>query len=337
VKTRKFVDSVVVQVAGGNGGNGCLSFRREKYVPKGGPDGGDGGRGGHVILRADPNTDSLIALFFNPQQRAEEGGHGKGQQMHGRNGRDLVVPVPCGTEVQDPETDQILADLTEPGQEWVVARGGKGGLGNPHWQTSTHQTPYEHTDGEEGEERTLRLELKLLADVGLVGFPNAGKSSLLSGISNARPKIAPYAFTTINPIIGTVRVGEDFDAATYTVADIPGLVKNAHEGVGLGVHFLRHVERAACLALVIDMAGSEGRDPVEDYEILRRELKCYREELLQRSLLVIANKMDLPEAPANLTRFREETGTRPLPVSTVTGDGIVQLKQRLLRIVRREA
>lgn len=337
MKNRKFVDSVVIHAAAGNGGNGCLCFRREKYVPKGGPDGGDGGRGGHVILRADPNTDSLIALYFNPQQRAESGQHGMGKRMHGRNGKDLVIIVPCGTEVREAGSEQLLCDLTAPGAEVRIAKGGKGGLGNPHWQTSTHQTPYEHTDGELGEEKHIRLDLKLLADVGLVGFPNAGKSSILSKISNAHPKIAPYAFTTINPIIGTVLVGEEFEASSYTVADIPGLVKDAHKGVGLGDRFLRHVERAACLAIVVDMSGMEGRDPVEDFRIIQRELKFYREDLLQRSTLVVANKMDLPEAKENLARFRKETKTKPLPVSTESGEGLELLKSRLLQIVRHEA
>ncbi len=336
MKARKFVDSVVVHVSGGDGGNGCVSFRREKYVPKGGPDGGDGGRGGHVIFRADRNADSLIALFFNPQQHAKDGGHGKGSRMHGRNGADLVIPVPCGTVITDVESGRILADLTDMGQETLVAKGGKGGLGNPHWQTSTHQTPFEHTDGEEGEQFSLRLDLKLLADVGLVGMPNAGKSSLLGAISNAHPKVGPYAFTTLNPIIGTVKVGDDFDARSYTVADIPGLVKGAHEGVGLGDHFLRHVERAACLAFVIDMAGSEGRDPVEDYEILRRELKLYRGDLVERPFLVVANKMDLPSAVENLPIFEKKTKLKAFKVSTVSGEGIERLKNRLLQMVRHE-
>lgn len=336
MKARKFVDSVVVHVSGGNGGNGCVSFRREKYVPKGGPDGGDGGRGGHVIFRAERNVDSLISLFFNPQQHAEDGGHGKGSRMHGRNGADLVIAVPCGTVVTDVETGRLLADLTDPDQETLVAQGGKGGLGNPHWQTSTHQTPYEHTDGEEGEQFSLRLDLKLLADVGLVGMPNAGKSSLLGAISNAHPKVGAYAFTTLNPIIGTVKVGDDYDVRSYTVADIPGLVKGAHEGVGLGDHFLRHVERAACLALVIDMAGSEGRDPVEDYETLRRELKLYRSDLVDRPFLVVANKMDLPEAAENLPLFEKKTRIKVFQVSTVSGEGVERLKKRLLQMVRHE-
>jgi GTP-binding protein len=208
-------------------------------------------------------------------------------------------------------------------------------MGNPHWQTNTHQTPYEHSEGEPGEEKSVRLDLKLIADVGLVGMPNAGKSSLLGAISNAHPRVAPYAFTTLNPIIGTVQTGEFTPG--FTVADIPGLIKDAHKGVGLGDRFLRHVERSACLALVIDMAGSEGRDPVEDYEILCEELRFYRADLLERHFIVVANKMDLPGAVDNLAVFRKKTGLKPIPVSAVTGDGIGTFKKRLLRIVTRNA
>lgn len=331
MKTRTFVDSVVVYVRGGRGGHGCVSFRREKYIPRGGPDGGDGGRGGQVILKADANTDSLIALYFKPHQFAENGQHGMGKKMHGLNGHDLVILVPLGTLVRDVETEAVLGDLVTPGQQLVVAKSGKGGLGNPHWQTTTHQTPREHSDGVLGEERKLRLDLKLMADVGLVGFPNAGKSSVVSCISNAHPKIAPYAFTTLNPIIGTV-LGEDY--SHLTVADIPGILKDAHEGVGLGVRFLRHVERATCIAYVIDMAGSEGREPVDDYRVLRRELKIFNPELVERPFLVIANKMDLPEAAAKLTVFKRKTRLKPLPVSAVTGEGMDELKKRLWQMVK---
>lgn len=334
MKVRKFVDSVVIHVAGGAGGNGCVSFRREKFVPKGGPDGGDGGRGGHVKLQTDLNTDSLLSLFFNPQQRAEDGRHGQGKKMYGRCGKDITIKVPCGTEVWDTETNELVGDLLAPGDEILVARGGKGGLGNPHWQTSTHQTPYEHTDGMPGEERTLRLELKLLADVGLVGFPNAGKSSLVSRISHAHPKIAAYAFTTLNPIIGTVIYDEN---TRFTVADIPGLVKDAHQGVGLGDRFLRHIERSACLAYVIDMAGSEGRDPAEDYRTLRDELGQYSRDMLARPSIVVANKMDLPGAADRLAEFRQASNLKPVPVSSLTGEGIEELKTKLWRIVRRSA
>jgi GTP-binding protein len=256
--------------------------------------------------------------------------------MHGKNGPNLVIPVPCGTVILDVDSGQVLADLTDSGQEVLIAKGGKGGLGNPHWQTSTHQTPFEHTEGEEGEQFSLRLELKLLADVGLIGFPNAGKSSLLSSISNAHPKIAPYAFTTLNPIIGTVKVGEDYEERSYTVADIPGILEDAHQGVGLGDRFLKHIERAACVAYVIDMAGSEGRDPVDDFEILRRELKIYKDDLLERPFLVVANKMDLPEAADYVKKFERKTGVKTLRVSTATGDGIELLKKRLLQMVRHE-
>ncbi len=331
MKTRTFIDSVVVYARAGRGGHGCVSFRREKYIPRGGPDGGDGGHGGHVIVKADANIDSLIALYFKPHQFAQNGEHGKGKKMHGLNGQDLVISVPCGTLVRDMANDEVLGDLVSHGEQLIVAKGGKGGLGNPHWQKATHQTPREHTDGVAGEERKLRFDLKLMADVGLVGFPNAGKSSVVSRISNAHPKVAPYAFTTLNPIIGTV-VDEDY--SHFTVADIPGLVKDAHEGVGLGVRFLRHVERATCVAYVIDMAGSEGRDPVDDYRVLRRELKCYNPELLERPFLVIANKMDLPEAAANLTVFKRKTRLKPLPVSAETGEGIDELKKRLWQMVR---
>lgn len=331
MKTRTFIDSVTLYATAGRGGNGCVSFRREKYVPKGGPDGGDGGHGGNVILKADPQTDSLIALYFQPHQHAQDGQHGMGKKMHGRNGDALIVPVPCGTEVRNADTDEVLGDLVTPGQEMIVAKGGKGGLGNPHWQTSTHQTPYEHTDGTAGEELRLRLDLKLMADVGLVGFPNAGKSSIVSRISNAHPKIAPYAFTTINPIIGTV-MGEDY--TRITVADIPGLIGGAHEGIGLGDRFLRHVERAACLAFVIDMAGSEGRDPLDDYTTLRNELKLYSKALLDVPSIVVANKMDLPGAEDYLKAFKRKTRTRPIAVSAESGEGLDELKKRLFRLVR---
>jgi GTP-binding protein len=333
VKVRKFVDSAIVQAAAGQGGNGCVSFRREKYVPKGGPDGGDGGRGGHIILRADLNTDSLIALFFSPLQNAEHGGPGRGRKCHGRNGRDLIIKVPCGTEAWDEDTGLLLGDLVAPDQELVIAKGGKGGLGNPHWLTSQHRAPREHTEGEPGEIRRLRLELKLSADVGFIGFPNAGKSSLVARISNAHPRIAAYPFTTLNPIIGTVECDE---YTRFTVADIPGLVKDAHRGVGLGDRFLRHVERAPSLAIVLDMAGSEGREPVEDYRILQDEMRRYRAELLNRPYLVIANKMDLPEAEEGLAVFRRKTKLKPLPVSAVSGIGLELLKKRLLQLVRRE-
>jgi len=308
-----------------------VSFRREKFVPKGGPDGGDGGDGGSVILRADPQVDSLVSIYYEPHRSAESGGHGKGKLMHGRNGRNLTVLVPCGTEVRL-ESGETVADLVEPGQEYIAARGGRGGKGNRHWLTSTHRAPRESTPGEEGEAVTLRLELKLIADVGLVGYPNAGKSSLLRALTGAQPKVAAYPFTTLNPVIGTLAF-EDY--TSLTIADLPGLISGASRGVGLGHAFLRHVERSRMLVYVIDMAGADGRNPWEDYLSLREELEKYNKALLARRAIVIANKMDIPSAEANLRIFAEKTGTRPIAVSAATGAGIEPLKKLLHRESKR--
>lgn len=329
MKARTFVDTVTLYAKAGDGGNGCVSFRREKYIPRGGPSGGDGGRGGHVILHGNHDISSLIRLYYAPHQRAEHGGHGQGKQIHGRNGRDLRLDVPCGTEVWDSEETHLLADIVEHEQEFVVAHGGKGGLGNCHWKSATHQAPREHTDGDPGEEVALRLRLKLIADAGLVGFPNAGKSSLLEAVSDAHPKVAPYPFTTLNPIIGTV-IFEDY--TRMTLADIPGLIQGAHQGVGLGDAFLRHVERATFLIFVIDMAATDGRRPHEDYDQLKRELTLYREKLGSRPSLLVANKMDVPAARQHLDTFVRETGVRPLEVSAQTGEGVDTLKRELFRM-----
>lgn len=320
--------------AAGNGGNGSAHFRREKNIPKGGPDGGDGARGGHIILRGDADTDSLINLYFSPHLRAGHGGPGTSAKKHGRDGKDVVTKVPCGTEVWASEADILLGDIVSHGQELLVARGGKGGLGNVHFKSSTHQAPTEHTDGELGQELSLRLELKVMADIGLVGYPNAGKSSLLTSLSDARPKVASYPFTTLNPVLGTV-VFEDF--TRLRIADIPGIIKGAHEGVGLGHDFLRHIERSRFLLIVVDMAGVDTREPVDDYRNLMRELRLYDEELPQRPHLVIANKMDLPEAAEKLATFIKKTKIRPLSVSTQTGEGIVALKTRLYELCREES
>jgi len=333
VKVRQFVDSVKIFAAAGDGGDGCAHFRREKYIPYGGPDGGDGGLGGNVILRASPDVDSLQSLYFAPHQRAEPGGPGRGNNKHGKDGEDLKVPVPIGTEAWDDETQTLIGELLEPGSELVVARGGRGGLGNPHWKTSVHQAPREFTPGTEGDVKTIRLELKIAADFGLVGFPNSGKSSLISQLTHAHPKIGPYPFTTLNPIIGTLHFA---DYTKATIADIPGLIKGAYLGVGLGQRFLRHVERASALIYVIDMAGSEDRDPIEDYRTLRHELDQYRHELLLRPSVIVANKMDLPEAADNLVAFRKATRTKPLRVSALTGDGIEDLKEALRKQIRWE-
>ena len=329
MKANTFVDTATLYAKGGNGGNGCVSFRREKYVAHGGPDGGDGARGGHVILRCNRDENSLIRVFFAPHQRAKNGGQGKGKQLHGRNGKDLYIPVPPGTEVWDPETDVLLGDIVEHGQELLVARGGRGGRGNVHWKSSTHQAPTEHTDGHKTEQITLRLKLKLVADMGLVGFPNAGKSSLLTGVSDAHPKVAAYPFTTLNPIIGTL-IFEDY--SRITVADIPGLIDGAHEGIGLGHAFLRHIERASCLVYVVDVAGVDGREPHEDYRSLRRELEMHRADLVERPALVVANKMDLPEFEQNLDTFKAETGTDPIRISATTGQGLDTLRAAMHRL-----
>jgi len=332
VKARTFVDTAVVYACAGDGGNGCVSFRREKFVAKGGPDGGDGGRGGHVILRADKDRDSLIQLFYAPHQRAQNAGHGKGKKLHGRNGKDLVVEIPCGTEVWDQDSGIMLADVVQHGEELTVTRGGKGGQGNCHWTTSTHQAPTEHTAGEQGERVALRLELKLVADVGLVGFPNAGKSSLLTGISDAHPKIGAYPFTTLNPIIGTL-VFEDY--TRLTVADIPGLIEGAHKGAGLGHAFLRHIERSPFLVYVIDMAGVDMRSPHDDYVNLRNELEWHKKKLADRPSLVVANKMDLPAAKENLELFTRETGITPVPVSALARQGLDELRKAVFELRER--
>ncbi|TFH18307.1 MAG: GTPase ObgE [Lentisphaerales bacterium] len=329
MKSRQFVDRVTVQAQAGPGGNGCVSFRREKFIPRGGPDGGDGGTGGSIVFEADRNADSLVSLFYAPHLRAGRGQHGKGQKLHGRNGKDLVFKVPCGTLVQDTATGEILADLVKEGASVIAATGGKGGLGNCHWLTSQHRAPREHTDGEPGEEKRLRLELKVAVQVGMVGFPNAGKSSLLAAISHAHPKVASYPFTTLHPIVGTI-VFDDY--SSLHIADIPGLIEGAHDGAGLGHSFLRHIERASALLYVIDMAGVDNRKPWDDYETLRNELKLHDPQLLLRPCAIAANKMDLPEAKKNLPEFRTKTGTRPIPVVALTCEGMDRLKKILQRL-----
>jgi len=335
VKTRTFVDHVLVHVRAGKGGDGSCSFRREACVPEGGPDGGDGGRGGHVIFKGSRDVDSLIALYFAPQLFAEDGVAGRGQKMYGRKGKDLIVPVPCGTVVLDAESGAVMADVVEHGQEVIIANGGKGGLGNVHFRTSTHQVPTEHTPGDPGDEYRLKLELKTIADAGLLGFPNAGKSSLLTCISDAHPKIASYPFTTLNPIVGTV---EYPDFSQLRVADVPGIIEGAAAGVGLGIDFLKHLARSRVLVYVIDMAGTDNRQPWKDYLTLRKEIEQHDAELLARPSLVLANKMDEDAAVENLPRFIRETGVTPLQVSAIDprNDGVAQFKQRLWEILRPE-
>lgn len=317
-----FRDGARIHVKAGDGGDGVVSFRREKYVPMGGPDGGDGGRGGDVILQVEPGLRTLIDFRYKTHYRAENGRHGQGANRHGKRGEDLIVKVPPGTAVKDEATGEYIADLVEPEETVVVARGGRGGRGNARFKTPTRQAPRFAEKGEPGEERWLILELRLIADAGLVGFPNAGKSTLLSRISAARPKVASYPFTTLEPNLGVVYVGE---GESFVAADIPGLIEGAHAGVGLGHDFLRHVERTRVLIHVVDASGLEGRDPVDDFRTINEELRLYQPALLDRPQLVAANKVDLAEARANLPRLREAVeaaGFRLFPISAASGEGV---------------
>lgn len=319
-----FYDKARVFVKGGDGGNGAVAFRREKYVPLGGPSGGDGGHGGNVIFQAEEGLRTLVDFRYQKHYKGERGEHGQGKGMHGKNAGDLIVKVPVGTVIRDSETGELIADLVENGQQIVVASGGRGGRGNARFASSTNKAPRISEKGEPGEEKWVNLELKLLADVGLVGFPNAGKSTLISRISAAKPKIADYPFTTIVPNLGMVRMD---NGESFVVADIPGLIEGAHEGAGLGHEFLRHIERTRVIVHVIDMAGSEGRDPVEDFKTINKELKAYNPVLAKRPQIVAANKMDLPEAEDNLRKFRAEIQDNYdiYAVSAVTGQGLEAL------------
>ncbi|HEY8497974.1 MAG TPA: GTPase ObgE [Limnochordales bacterium] len=332
-KEARLVDEAVIEVQGGDGGNGVISFRRERYVPRGGPDGGDGGRGGHVYLEADPRLWTLLDFRYRRHFRAGRGGHGSGGRKRGADGEDVVVRVPVGTVVYDAETGERLADLAWPGARVRVARGGRGGRGNARFVTPTRQAPRLAEAGDPGERRRLRLELQLLADAGLVGPPNAGKSSLLAACTNARPKIAAYPFTTLSPNLGVVRVGE---GASFVLADIPGLVEGAHRGVGLGHAFLRHVRRTRLLIVVVDASGQEGLEPLEAVEMTRQELHRYDPELSRRPLLVAANKMDLPEARARWEALHKALADRGLEahaISAATGQGVRELMARAYAVL----
>ena len=323
------MDTARIQVKAGDGGNGCISFRREKYVPRGGPDGGDGGNGGNVLLVAALGMSTLIDLRHNPRQVAENGGHGAGKQRDGADGVDCIVRVPPGTIVRDRDTAELLADLTEPDETVVVARGGLGGKGNARFKSSTFQAPRVAEKGEPGEEREVSLEVKLIADVGLVGYPNAGKSTLLARTSAATPKIAAYPFTTLRPNLGVVRINRE---QNFVLADIPGLIEGAHKGAGLGHQFLRHIERTKMLIHVIDLSATDGRDPIKDYEQLNLELGHYNELLTKLPQIVALNKIDMPEAAANLERVQEYFGKRKVfPISAVTGEGVSLLIQQAYR------
>jgi GTP-binding protein len=331
-----FVDRIKVFAQAGNGGRGCVSFRREKFVPRGGPDGGDGGRGGDVILRADVHTDNLSNLFYEPIIKAKNGTHGQGKKMHGRGALPKIVKVPVGTVVfpdrSDPthttyETDAPIADLTHEGEEFVLCGGGKGGKGNVHFKSSRNRAPTQYTEGEEGEQGHFLFELRTMADAALVGYPNAGKSTLLGKISAAHPKVAPYPFTTLHPIVGVV----DFDGyRRASIADIPGLIEGAHRNVGLGHDFLRHITRCRLLLFVLDIAGSEGRHPIEDLQNLRREIDLYDPRLSERPWHILANKMDLPGADESLAALKARFPDRKVvAVSAAEGEGLDELKRGL--------
>jgi GTP-binding protein len=320
-----FVDEVTIHAKAGSGGHGAVSLRREKHVPRGGPDGGDGGRGGNVVVVADPNLSTLVDFRFKRDYKATRGENGSGNNKHGKDGPDIVLRVPVGTLVTDAETGERVADLVRPGQEAILARGGRGGRGNAHFTTSTHQTPRFAENGEPAEERDLRLELKVLADVGLIGFPNVGKSTLIARISAARPKIADYPFTTLVPNLGMVQVEE---GRSFAVADIPGLVEGAHEGAGLGHQFLRHVERTRLLVHLVDVSGLTGRDPAEDFRIINEELKAYSPRLAERRQLVALNKSDMPDSRpvvASLRPALESAGYLVFETSALTGSGVAAL------------
>lgn len=330
-----FVDECTVKLAAGDGGRGCVSFRREKYEPWGGPNGGDGGKGGDVVLVGDVNTNNLVDYKFQPHWRAERGEHGQGKDCNGREGKSIFLRMPLGTVVIDTESGRAVAEVIEEGQRIVLCKGGNGGWGNTHFKTSTNRAPKRANDGHPGERGTYQLVLKSIADVGLVGFPNAGKSSLTGRITKAHPKTAAYPFTTLHPQIGVIEYPDDVKGnRRLLLADVPGLIEGAHENRGLGHRFLRHIERCALLIFLIDMAATDARDPREDYKHLLKELKLYDPKLLDKPRLVVANKMDVPEAAAQLPKFkRRHKDADVLEISCLTGDGLDRLKKELLKRV----
>lgn len=336
-----FIDRVKIHVKAGDGGDGVTAFRREKFVPRGGPSGGDGGKGGDVWMEADEGLNTLLHLRYNPEHKAERGRHGEGSNRHGKDSEDVLIKVPVGTQVFDVETNDLIFDFTESGQRFLAAKGGKGGWGNQHFATPTMRAPKYNYTGRPGGERELQLELKLIADVGLVGFPNAGKSTLISVISAAKPKIADYPFTTLEPNLGVVDLGE---FKTFVVADIPGLIEGASEGAGLGDRFLRHVERTKLMLHLVDVSSISGRNPVEDYEIINRELANYNQDLATRPQVVVATKLDALDEPERLENLRacaEEDGKPFLEISAVTNLGTRELvnfvAQKLYEIKELEA
>ncbi len=326
-----FVDEAEIYVKGGNGGQGCVSFRREKFIPRGGPDGGDGGNGGSVYLEATPDIDTLMDFAGHHHWRAENGKPGKGKNMTGKSGQDKIVHVPLGTLVYDKETGLLLKDLTQPGQRVCVAAGGKGGRGNKHFATSTQQAPRYAEPGQPGQERTLKLELKLIADVGLVGLPNAGKSTLVSRVSAARPKIANYPFTTLNPILGIVELSRH---RRFVIADLPGIIEGAHEGAGLGDEFLKHIERTRVLLHLIDVSPFNASEPIKAYETIRNELEKYSNVLANKTEIIVANKMDLTNSHERFEQLKEQLNKPIYAISAVTGKGLSELMEALWHIVK---
>jgi GTP-binding protein len=320
-----FIDEVLITVKAGDGGNGCLAFRREKFVPRGGPSGGDGGRGGDVCMVASVHHNTLLHFRFNPEHTAERGRHGEGSNRTGRDGKSITLPVPVGTVVYNAETREKLADFTTPGQEVTIAHGGRGGRGNARFATSTHQAPTEHEEGKPGDFLKLQLELKLLADVALVGFPNVGKSTLISRLSAAKPKIADYPFTTLEPNLGVVQAGD----RTFVLADIPGLIEGAHEGHGLGIRFLKHVERTRLLVHMVDVSDFSGRDPAHDFDVVMEELASFSGDLAAKPMIVVASKTDACQDQSRMAAVREKArklGLEFFEISSVTGAGIEQLR-----------
>lgn len=331
----KFVDEAKIYAKSGRGGRGCVSFRREKFVPRGGPNGGDGGDGGDVIVIGRENMTSLLDYHYKQHYRAQNGEHGRGKDQHGKNAPALLVPVPIGTVVRDFFTGEILGDITADNQTLVVASGGRGGRGNARFATSTNQAPRYAQPGEEGEEKTLILELRLLADVGIIGFPNAGKSTLISRISAARPRIADYPFTTLIPNLGVVSYNE---GKTFVVADIPGLIKGAHEGVGLGIKFLRHIERTKVLIHLLDLSPFTERNPIEDYHIMNEELEAYSPELKNKPQIIAPNKIDITEAKEKLEEIEtyfKKLGIKVFPISSATGEGVKELIEEVWKRLER--
>jgi GTPase len=327
-----FIDQAIIRIKAGDGGNGCMAFRREKFVPRGGPSGGDGGRGGDVVMESSERHNTLVHFRFNPEYNAERGRHGEGSNCTGRDGESVVLKVPVGTIVYDNQTGERVHDFSQADERIIVAHGGRGGRGNQHFATSTHQAPREHEPGKPGEERVLRLELKLLADVGLVGYPNVGKSTLISRISAARPKIADYPFTTLEPNLGVVTIGEPPHEDSYVVADIPGLIEGAHAGTGLGTQFLRHIERTRALAHLVDVSDSSGRpDPTKDFDVIMNELASFGAGLETKPMMIVASKVDVanPDKLAKLRKYAKKLKLDFYEISAVTGQGIPQLKYAL--------